>query len=123
MKTIFAKQNGFHLLDDDVFRTSRKQKASFTPELIMTAVKNDCGHIRVGVVAGKVIGNAVTRNRSKRMIRAIIDRINATHPINVEKSIDIIFIARKALEPSVFDKMEIDIDTFIMKFVGTRIHD
>lgn len=58
--------------------------------LVTYVMKNRFGETRVGITSGKKIGNAVKRNRSRRLIRAAFslyeDKLNGSY--------DIVFVAR-----------------------------
>lgn len=49
---------------------------------------------RIGIVTGKKIGNAVKRNRSKRVIREAFRLIEPTLREQTQKRYDFIFVAR-----------------------------
>lgn len=50
-------------------------KSLRTQSCYLNVIKNDFGRVRVGISASKKLGNAVTRNRVKRQIRAMCDDI------------------------------------------------
>lgn len=55
--------------NNDFLRAYRKGKNSVHPFVVVYVNKNRVGHMRVGITASKKIGNAVTRNRARRVIR------------------------------------------------------
>ena len=57
---------------------------------------------RVGVITGKRIGNAVTRNKVKRQLKAIMQAVHAS----LTKRMDILLIARKPITQATFQQME-----------------
>ena len=59
--------------------------------VIVQALNTDTDKPRFGFTATKKIGNAVTRNRAKRRLRAAVDQIVKDHDI---QSADIVLIAR-----------------------------
>ena len=62
-------------------------------EFIIYYIDNDIGHSRFGISVGKKIGNAVTRNYYKRIIRNICDKSKNLY----SKEKDYIIIVRKGL--------------------------
>lgn len=50
----------------------------------------ETSHFRYAISVGKKIGNAVTRNRVKRQIRAIVDTMN----LKIEQNTDVFIIAK-----------------------------
>ena len=66
----------------------------------MLSLENDQPFVRVGVIAGRSIGNAVQRNRAKRLIR------HAVQPFlpQIRAGWDILFIARANLAGSAYQK-------------------
>ncbi len=86
-----------------------RQNGSAFPNhyLVTIALPNSEGNSRVAVVAGKRVGNAIKRNRAKRLIRETV-RANAA---KIPQGIDIMIIARHTMEDvtlqqvsSAFDK-------------------
>ena len=58
--------------------------------VVLYVIKNRYGHARFGITASKKVGNAVKRNRARRVIRESIRQLN----IDRNQSIDIILVAR-----------------------------
>ena len=73
------------------FRRIYARGKCFTDKGLVTYVmKNRLGVTRCGITAGKKVGNAVERNRSRRVIRAAFSALRN----DVENGYDIIFVAR-----------------------------
>ena len=60
------------------------------PALVAYVIKNRAGLCRVGVTASKKIGNAVQRNRARRVIKEAFRQID----LPLRGSYDIVFVAR-----------------------------
>lgn len=63
---------------------------------------NGLSYSRFGITAGKPIGNAVKRNRTKRVIRAVLQSILP----QVIPGWDLVLIARKPSMDATFQQME-----------------
>ena len=50
-------------------RAYARGKCFVTPVVVVYVLKNRTGNVRVGITTSKKIGNAVRRNRSRRVIR------------------------------------------------------
>ena len=71
-------------------RVYARGKSYVAPQLVLYVMKNRLGHTRVGITATKKIGNAVHRNRARRVIRAALYQ---TLPYDVG-GLDLVFVAR-----------------------------
>lgn len=84
MKSHTLKQN------KDFRRLYYRGKTKASSCLVTYIMKNRLGETRIGITSGKKVGNAVRRNRSRRLIRAAFscceDRLNGSY--------DIVFVAR-----------------------------
>ena len=67
-----------------------KGTCAVAPLLVTYVLKNRCNINRVGITASKKIGNAVERNRARRIIKAAYRNIDS----NIKTGYDIIFVAR-----------------------------
>ncbi len=74
----------------DFHRTYRRGKVYTSPALVSYVTKNRAGICRIGITTSKKIGNAVERNRSRRVIRAAF---RAVEP-QLNPGWDIVFVAR-----------------------------
>ena len=77
----------------DFKRVRRDGKSNAHPLIVLIALENQLSITRVGVAAGKRVGNAVKRNRAKRLIRAAAREL---HP-QIKNGWDLIIIARKPI--------------------------
>ena len=68
----------------------RKGRSYVSPYIVVYINKNRCGKIRLGITASKKIGNAVCRNRAKRVITAAF-RAAAE---NISSGYDFVIVAR-----------------------------
>lgn len=84
MKSTALKEN------KDFRRLYYRGKSEAASCLVTYVMKNNFSKTRVGITSGKKIGNAVKRNRARRLIRAAFseyeDRLNGYY--------DIVFVAR-----------------------------
>ena len=74
----------------DFRRAYTRGKAYTNPALVTYVRKNRAGICRVGITASKKIGNAVQRNRARRVIRAAYLAV----PETLSGHYDIVFVAR-----------------------------
>ncbi|MFZ5880682.1 MAG: ribonuclease P protein component [Chloroflexota bacterium] len=63
-------QRKFRLTRSDDFKRVRQSGKSYAhPLLVLVAQAAEPPRVRVGVTAGRTVGNAVQRNRAKRLLR------------------------------------------------------
>lgn len=63
---------------------------------------NELPHSRIGIVAGRAIGNAVDRNRAKRRLRAILAKAIP----EIVPGMDILVIARGPVRETTFARLD-----------------
>jgi ribonuclease P protein component len=80
----------------DFKRVRRAGKSYAHPLIVLYAIKSDEPSVRVGVSTGLAVGNAVKRNRAKRLLRAAM---NELLPRTVSGS-DLLLVARSPLPES-----------------------
>lgn len=74
----------------DFRRIYSRGKNLVTPVVVCYTLKNRTGLVRMGITTSKRIGNAVQRNRSRRVIRAAFRELLP----RVKSGYDFIFVAR-----------------------------
>lgn len=90
-------QRRFRLTRSEDFERVRRSGRSYPHRLVVLVVReNDRDHIRVGVSAGRGTGNAVKRNRAKRLLRAGMRSLVDI----VKPGWDVVLIARAPLASS-----------------------
>ena len=94
----------------DFVNLNRIGKRYPTRNFIVIVKENGLDHSRLGITASKKIGNAVTRNKVKRLIREFY-RLHKTY---VPKGLDIVVIAKKGAKGLVFWKMKDELGEIIL---------
>lgn len=91
--------------DKDYRKAYNKGRFCADGAITVYFLPNRMSYNRLGITTGKKIGNAVKRNRARRIIRAAYRLNEEKFPIGF----DIVFVAR----PMIVDKKSTDIEGFI----------
>ena len=84
-------------------RAYAKGKSFVSPFVVVYIFKRRTGGgVHIGVTTSKKVGNAVERNRARRVIIAALDAV----PITLERNLDIVFVARTAATHIKSQKMQ-----------------
>lgn len=78
--------------NSDFRRVYHRGKSCARPALVVYAMKNRVGICRVGITVSKKVGNAVERNRSRRIIRAAFQSVMSSY--EPEGTYDFVLVAR-----------------------------
>ena len=76
--------------NNDFRRIYARGKSYVSPLVVVYALKNRTKNVRVGITTSKKVGNAVQRNRSRRVIR---EAFRALAP-RVRPGVDLVLVAR-----------------------------
>ncbi len=68
-RSFFLKKSG------DIERVKKTGRRLSTPLFNLVSCRSDLPHARVGVIVGKRLGGAVTRNRAKRRFRELARQV------------------------------------------------
>ena len=77
--------------NNDFRRAYARGKSFVGYSLILYVQKNRTGGTRIGITSSKKIGNAVQRNRARRVIRAAVDAVLPPEGVG---SVDLVLVAR-----------------------------
>src|SRR6476469_809824 len=100
----FAKARRVRRRDEfqRVFDLSQRAKGRYFTVLL---APNEPGVARLGIVASRKLGDAVRRNRAKRLIREVFRRSDLLPP---GKGLDVVVIPRRELFDAVYSSLESD---------------
>ena len=99
---------------DEFATTIHKGNSLRLPSFIVHFKNNDLSRVRVGISASQKLGNAVTRNRVKRQVRAMCDSL-----IDYNKhSLDIVIIVKSKFLEMSFNENKSQLCDFVTKQVG-----
>ena len=96
---------------DDFARVRRQGRSWAGPLLVLAAARNQGDQVRFGFSVGKRIGNAVTRNRTKRRLREAVWRQRDLIP----SGYDLVFIARHPIGRVSFQQIEQAVHHLVFK--------
>jgi len=85
---------------------AQKGRRAARPGLVLQAVPNGTGALRVGFTVTKKVGNAVTRNRAKRRLR---EAARLSLPAQGIRGYDLVLIGRDGTIARPFDKLVADL--------------
>jgi ribonuclease P protein component len=81
-------------------RVRRVGKSYAHPLIVLIALPNQAEDTRFGVAAGRSVGNAVRRNRAKRLLRNAIQQYLPA----IKPGWDVVVIARHTMARATFDQ-------------------
>jgi len=114
-------QRKFRLTRSEDFKRVRRSGKSYAHPLVVLIVqKSDQPRVRVGVAAGRTVGTAVARNRTKRLLREVM---RALLP-NIASNLDLILIARSGLSSATLEDTRQAIDNLLKRAkIITSLHE
>ena len=113
-------QRKFRLTRSDDFKRVRQSGRSYAhPLVVLVARDSDQPRVRVGVAAGRTVGNAVYRNRAKRLLREAMRPLVAGIPAGW----DLILIARPGLTTATLTDTRVALDSLLRRAGLTPIHE
>jgi ribonuclease P protein component len=87
---------------NDYLRVRRTGKSFAHPLAVLVSLPNALGYTRFAVSAGRTVGNAVKRNRAKRMLREAI----RSHMNKITPGWDVVMVARQPLPDARFQEVD-----------------
>lgn len=105
-------QRQYRLTKDIEFKQLRSKGRSWAnPLVVLYTLPSDQGTTRIGISASKRVGNAVKRNRAKRLIREAV-RLRYKE---ISPGWDLLFIARKPIAEARFEQADKAIEQLLRR--------
>ena len=98
---------------NDFQRVKQTGKSHAHSLIVLIKMPNPEGLLRIGVSAGKAVGNAVTRNRAKRRMRASLSELLE----NIQPGWDLVFLARKPIVDAAYQEI-LAAEIYLLKRAG-----
>jgi ribonuclease P protein component len=95
-----------------VFDLALRTKGRYVTVLI---APNTEGTARLGIVASRRLGDAVRRNRAKRLIREVFRQ---SQPVSVRQGFDVVVIPRRELFDAPYASFETDLRSALKRCVS-----
>ena len=116
-------QRNFRLTRSEDFKRVRRDGKSYAHPLVVLIALNsesDQPRVRVGVAAGRTVGTAVIRNRTKRLLREVMRTLLP----NIASNLDLILIARPGLASATLEDTHQAIDNLLKRAkIITPLHE
>lgn len=96
---------------EEILEIKQSGKSFISPYLVLSVFPNQCAKTFVAVTASKSVGNAVKRNRCKRILRATIQPLFC----DIASGYNILLIARKNLLDTKFEDVSNSTKTLLVK--------
>ena len=105
-------QRKFRLTRSDDFKRVRRNGKSYAhPLVVLKTQASEQPRLRVGVAAGKALGNAVQRNRAKRLLREAIRPLLPA----LSKGCEVVLIARPAMLTASLEDTRLALQTLLLR--------
>ncbi len=96
---------------DDFIRVRRKGKSYAHPLVVLIVETGETAGVRVGVTAGRSVGNAIHRNRAKRLLREALRPILPT----LASGLDLMLVARPGLSSASLDQTRAALESLLRR--------
>jgi len=109
----YAYRKSERIRKNSEFVTTMKGKRLSVDGLSLFYTGSETGNFRVGISISKKLGNAVTRNRLRRQIRACVMKTLRNRTLGF----DLVFVARRELVAAGYDRIRKAVETVLQRTV------